>query len=184
MLGPSAAYVRFHLRCTALSIPKFITRSNGYHLALDIPSSWSSTSIGGGAPIYAIGDGVVLEARSDIGSYKRIGSSFSAGGAMIVKHFCLDGSELIALYGHIQNFLPTGTTVVRGQQIAETGRWDGAHHLHFGIIPGSAAGSSWWRGYTTSTSNTYQFADPMPYLQSHPCFEAPSAYNNFPNMDD
>lgn len=70
----------------------------------------------GGAPVYAVADGIINNATTSYGSY----CSLDIGEAFNV------------LYVHTINWLPKGTRVKRGQKIAEIKPMTGSH-LHFGL---------------------------------------------------
>ena len=84
---------------------------------------------GSGYPIEAVADGVVTEARSDLGGL---------GVHVIIQHV-IDGQVFSSLYAHMQAgslALNVGDAVMRGQQlgaVGDTGSSTGPH-LHFGIL--------------------------------------------------
>lgn len=134
---------------------------NAYHLGADIQSQM-------GAPVYAIGDGKIVYAR-EVGSYKKIGNKFLPGGVMIIEHKLANGKACYSLYGHVQNYKKSGN-VAAGEQIAQIGQWDGAHHLHFGLNTASIE----YRGYTDGPNDkkTYGFVDPISFLMNNPANKA------------
>lgn len=84
---------------------------------------------GGGYPIQAVADGVVVTS---------ISSNAGLGVHVIIEHV-IDGQAIRSLYAHMQfgsSSLKVGDTVARGQQVGNvgnTGSSTGAH-LHFGIL--------------------------------------------------
>ena len=98
-----------------------------YHLAKDIQADLDD-------PVYAVDDGVVLS-RSTGGWDNIPGDSYS-NIALLVHHQLADGTDYIAVYGHVISSLQPDDPVTAGQQIATIGPWDSFDHLHFGIHPG------------------------------------------------
>ncbi|MBM4569189.1 peptidoglycan DD-metalloendopeptidase family protein [Rhodococcus hoagii] len=97
-----------------------------------------------GAPIYAVGDGVVTEA----------GPADGYGNWVIIRH-TIDGQIVDSLYGHMEDghvYVQAGDQVKAGQHIADVGNagWSSGAHLHLGMYPGG-----WAPG---------QGVDPMPWL--------------------
>lgn len=129
----------------------------GYHLAKDMCNP-------AGSPVYAIGDGEVIQSSTTVGGY---GPNGTAGGAVIVRHRAADGQWFTALYGHLD--LPHGLgPISAGQIIGYSNTWS-PPHVHLGIHPGyDLAPGNFWRGYTSDPGNTYGFVDPIPFLKSHP----------------
>lgn len=97
-----------------------------------------------GAPIYAVGDGVVTEA----------GPASGYGNWVVIRHD-IDGQVVDSLYGHMDDghvYVQKGDQVKAGQHIADVGNsgWSSGAHLHLGMYPGG-----WAAG---------QGVDPMPWL--------------------
>jgi hypothetical protein len=125
--------------------------NRSWHMAQDMPAPV-------GHPVYAVGDGVVLESKPASGY----------GGVLIVLHRNADGSQFKAVYGHIRRGpFPKGARVRAGQNI---GRVNGFGHLHFGIHPGRAypPDGNPYRGHTYNSAVTYGWVDPIAYLKTHP----------------
>ncbi|MGH9013833.1 MAG: M23 family metallopeptidase [Acidimicrobiia bacterium] len=121
--------------------------ANEYHLGADLAQS------SGG--VYAVGSGQVVGVNPNwdgVGNY-----------AVAILHTNGDGSQFVALYGHVQSPIANGATVTKGQQIATIGS---LAHLHFGIRPGNTVN---WTGNLSCSNwpNTVGFADPIAYLNSH-----------------
>jgi hypothetical protein len=111
-----------------------------------------------GHPVYAVGNGIVLESKPASGY----------GGVLVILHRNADGSQFKAVYGHIRRgAFPEGAKVRAGQIIGHV-NWVG--HLHFGIHPGRAYphDRNPYRGHTYDSSDTYGFVDPIAYLKTHP----------------
>lgn len=126
--------------------------SGEYHIGNDYGASV-------GSPVYAIGQGTVIY----IGSF---GEEWA--NAIFVQHQAADGSNFIALYGHINVGISTGAAVTAGQQIGTIADIE-FDHLHFGIRPGTTYPSNNWGKMACPTTNgTNGFVDPMPYLTAHP----------------
>jgi Mg-chelatase subunit ChlD len=134
---------------------------NGYHLAHDFIGTV-------GAPVYAVADGIILESRTDVAGY---GPDGTPGGAFIALFQNASGEYFKALYGHIDNPLPTGTTFGRGDVLGVVNAYDPAH-LHFGIHPGTEWGfeQNPWQGYTPSLSDTLGWVSPIEYLNNNAPF--------------
>jgi hypothetical protein len=151
--------------------------SPAWHVAFDDIGRWKD-------PVYAAADGVVLEARSDVGGY---GPGAGKGGAVVVSYRTADGTDFKALYGHVESLLVAqGQNVIAGQVIAYLNNYSPAH-VHFGINLGAAYPApsaeqtatnyvGIWMGHShesTSTSTgvrvpiTYGWTDPMRFLASH-----------------
>lgn len=126
--------------------------SGKYHLGVDYGAA-SNT------PVYSLGAGTVIYT-----------GSFGAGwgNAIFIKHQAADGSQFVALYGHVNLGIANGATVSAGQQIGTIANI-GSNHLHLGIRPGTSYPSNNWGMMTCPTSNGDNgFVDPMPYLSAHP----------------
>lgn len=123
-----------------------------WHLAQDMPSPV-------GHPVYAVGDGKVLESGGDHGY----------GGVVILLHKTGDGHYFKAVYGHIWPAAGTGkgAHVKAGQVI---GHVNGCRHVHFGIHPGKAypPDRNPYRGHTYTSKNDYGWVDSVKYLRTHP----------------
>jgi len=91
-----------------------------YHLGFDMMATVVS-------PVYAISDGEVIGMSTD----------GEGNVAIFIKHKLTDGSEFVAVYGHIITNVNSGDPkeVKGGKQFATIGSYKGRDHLHFGIIP-------------------------------------------------
>jgi hypothetical protein len=159
--------------------------SPAWHVAYDDIGRWRD-------PVYSLADGVVLEARSDVGGY---GPGASAGGALVVKYRTADGIDFKALFGHVESIqVVPGQLVAAGQVLAVLNNYSPAH-VHFGIHPGagypkpSAEQTSTgyvgiWMGHThesvtdtagVTTPVLYGWADPVAFLRSHNPTVTPAA---------
>jgi hypothetical protein len=112
-----------------------------------------------GHPVYAVGDGTVLESNPNAGY----------GGVLVVLHKTGDGHYFKAVYGHIIRAagMVKGATVKAGQVI---GHVNHCAHVHFGIHPGRAypPDGNPYRGHTYDPKKTYGWVDPVAYLRSNP----------------
>lgn len=126
--------------------------NHSWHMAQDMPRPV-------GSPVYAIGDGTIIESRPASGY----------GGVFVLLHKTGDGQYFKAVYGHMYRGagLEIGSKVRAGQVI---GRVNGDRHLHFGIHPGKAypPDNNPFRGHTYVRSQTYGWTDPVAYLRNHP----------------
>lgn len=130
---------------------------NGYHLAQDMCNPYNN-------PVYSLGDGEVVSSRTDVGSYGRDGGP---GGAILIRYRAADGNWFIALIGHLN--YPRGVGPVLAGEIVGYSNDTDPPHVHLGIRPGyDLEPNNPWRGYTSTTSNTYGFVAPIPFLTAHP----------------
>ena len=130
----------------------------GFHLAQDMCN-------GAGRPVYSVGDGEVISSGLH-GAYGCNGSC--SGGALLARYQAADGTWFTALYGHLDNWHGTGH-VNAGDVLGYTRSDWTPPHLHFAVHQGfDPEPSDPWRGYTSSTSTTYGFTDPIPFLSAHP----------------
>jgi N-acetylmuramoyl-L-alanine amidase len=95
--------------------------SGFYHIGKDIDANI-------GDLVYAISDGTVIDTVS--------GGWGSGNTAVQVRHTLADGSQFIALYGHVISSVNVGEEIKAGTPIATIGSYD-PPHLHFGVHPGS-----------------------------------------------
>jgi hypothetical protein len=121
-----------------------------------------------GTPVYAVNEGVVQTARTDVSNYGGDTPS-RPGGAVIIKHKTSDGKIFYALYGHLQNIqVKAGDKVIPGEHIGDVGKYYSKNtnlpHLHFGINTQQAS----FAGYTPTKEckNYLGFIDPEPFLQN------------------
>ena len=131
---------------------------HGWHLAVDLKGKV-------GDPVYAIARGVVVYSNSLEGGF---GPNATPGGAMVVLHQTFDGVLFKALYGHLNEMLPPGTSVAPGQVLGVMNAW-GPPHVHFGIHRGAEAPEDGLicRGYTYVKDRFYGWEDPLAFLDSH-----------------
>ena len=88
-----------------------------------------------GSPVYAISDGVVTR-RSTSGWCSD--NDLICGNVVLgIRHNLPDGTQFVALYGHIQTTLTENDSVVGGAPIGTVGPWSNGTHLHFGVHPGT-----------------------------------------------
>jgi hypothetical protein len=162
---------------TSLGYRTWYSDSPAWHVAFDDIGHWRD-------PVYAAADGVVLEARSDVGGY---GPKATKGGAVVVSYRTADGTDFKALYGHVESIrVAQGQNVKAGQVIAYLNNYDPAH-VHLGVNLGTAYPApsaeqtstnyvGIWMGHshesTLSATGvrvpiTYGWTDPVRFLASH-----------------
>ncbi|MBI4739066.1 M23 family metallopeptidase, partial [Candidatus Woesearchaeota archaeon] len=138
--------------------------NGAYHTGADLNLNEPRWNMDAGAPVYAIGSGVVTWAarRGDI--WRNI---------IIIKHDPLpDGTKVCARYAHVEDMLvAVGDRVARGQQIASVGQSGGSganYHLHFDISTTNILKENpgHWPG--KEVNGVYQhYVDPKAFLESH-----------------
>jgi murein DD-endopeptidase MepM/ murein hydrolase activator NlpD len=141
--------------------------NHSWHLAKDIGTPY-------GSPVYALTDGVVFSAYSNLDGY---GPGGGPGGAMVVLFRREDGAYFKALYGHIYGIkYKKGQAVKAGAVLAYINNVS-PNHLHFGIHPGAALPTdpehNPFRGHTYVKSQTYGWTDPIAFLNSHTPYVPP-----------
>jgi hypothetical protein len=165
--------------------------SPAWHVAFDDIGKWKD-------PVYSLADGVVLEARSDVGGY---GPGAGPGGALVVGYRTADGIDFKALYGHVEGIqVVPGQLVAAGQVLAVLNNY-APPHVHFGIHTGagyprpSAEQTSTgyvgiWMGHTHESVTTsagvktpiiYGWTDPVAFLRSHNPTVTPAAVLSAPS---
>jgi murein DD-endopeptidase MepM/ murein hydrolase activator NlpD len=102
---------------------------NNYHLGKDIAAEI-------GDVVYAISDGIVTNRSTNGWESTNIG--------IVIKHKLNDGTEFLAVYGHIISDLNVGNSVVAGAPFGTVGPHSNGSHLHFGIHPGLSMPASNW----------------------------------------
>jgi murein DD-endopeptidase MepM/ murein hydrolase activator NlpD len=126
-----------------------------YHIGFDIKANETS-------PVYAIADGEV---------YRRSTSGWGTDNVgLLIKHKLADGTDFLALYGHIRSSLNVGDKVQGGIQFATIGPYS-SPHLHFGIHPAVSAplsgnGYGFGRMSNSRWPDTNGFTDPINWIQS------------------
>jgi hypothetical protein len=127
-----------------------------YHMGVDLGSE-----LGVGAPVYAIGDGVVKEVR--------VRTKF--GLVVLIEHTLPDGSRVTSLSGHLK---PTDTPVKEGQSVkmgtrigslgdsSENGGW--SPHLHFGIHKQGYSSTWIYYGHVKSKSTELSWHNPEAFI--------------------
>jgi len=138
--------------------------NGAYHTGADLNLNEPRWNMDAGAPVYAIGSGVVTWAarRGDI--WRNI---------IIIEHDPLpDGTKVCARYAHIEDMLvAVGDRVARGQQIASVGQSGGPganYHLHFDISTTNILKENpgHWPGKEVNL--VYQhYVDPKAFLETH-----------------
>ncbi len=132
--------------------------NNDYHTGVDLYAE-------AGEAVYAIGAGAVF--AIDTGWE---GNPLSK--AVYIKHTAGDGTQFLAVYGHVDSSLSVGAAISAGQSIGSVHNWY-ATHLHFGIrtsLSNSGRNGAQSCGNWPSTSGpfTNDYVDPEPFLIAHP----------------
>ena len=155
-------------------------KPGGIHLGQDFEGDTKD-------PVYALADGEVIESRTNVGGYGPvINNKATPGGALIALFTTSDGSQFMALYGHINNPHPKGI-IEAGDVLGYMNEYDPSH-LHFGIHPGKGypSDNNPWRGFITEaeyakTKDTYGWVDPVEFLERHgPITSSSDVANNAP----
>ncbi len=121
------------------------------------------------SPVYPIADGVV--------TYRSTGGWGAGNVGIVIKHKLSDGSEFLALYGHIKTTVNVGDSVVGGTEFAKIGYWEFGNHLHFGIHPGlTMPGTNWGMMPNSSWPDTNGFVDPIDWIETHQPATQPTAW--------
>jgi murein DD-endopeptidase MepM/ murein hydrolase activator NlpD len=132
-----------------------------WHLAKDIGAPYRS-------PVYALTDGVVFSAYSDLDGY---GPGGGHGGAMVVLFRREDGAFFKALYGHLYGLKYSKGQAVKAGAVLGYINNSSPNHLHFGIHPGAALPTdpehNPFRGHTYVKNKTYGWTDPIAFLEAH-----------------
>ncbi|RLG05157.1 MAG: hypothetical protein DRN68_09005, partial [Thaumarchaeota archaeon] len=140
----------------------------GWHLGQDFKRDT-------GLPVYAIGDGEVIESRTDVTGY---GPSGTKGGALVARFKTSTDEYFLALYGHLNNPHPKGE-IKAGEILGYINEYSPSH-LHFGIHPGYELPTNPWRGYTYEKTNTYGWVDPIQFLLTTSPY---TLFDNFETFD-
>ena len=121
-----------------------------YHIGRDILAAE-------GSPVYPISDGVVTNISTN---------GWGTGNvAIVIRHTLSDGSQFLALYGHIRTSVNVGNTVTGGVAFATIGPWSFGTHVHFGIHPGLSMPSTNWGAMPNSLwPDTNGFVDPINWI--------------------
>lgn len=159
-----------------------------WHLAQDMCNA-------AGNSVYSIGDGEIIQSRTNVGGY---GPNFTAGGALIARYQAADGTWFTALYGHLDSphaagHVDAGEVIGTSNNFYYTDTAGKKHycpHVHFAIHPGydqDSVASNWWRGYTSDTRDTYGYTNPVPFLDAHSrlpqCTPASISWTSLPRND-
>lgn len=93
-----------------------------YHIGKDIAA-------GTGDAVYAISGGEVISISTGGWGTNNVG--------VFVRHQLGDGTQFVALYGHVRTNVTVGQQIASGTEFATIGPTDDVH-LHFGIHPGAS----------------------------------------------
>jgi len=128
------------------------------HLGIDIKADE-------GAEVYPISHGKVVAIST--GGWNCRGSSGNVG--VVVKHMLEDGTEFLALYGHVRTQLAVNDAVFPGKSFATVGQWCNGNHLHFGIHPGLTMPANNWGSLPCGkcTDNHNGFVNPLEFIRNH-----------------
>jgi murein DD-endopeptidase MepM/ murein hydrolase activator NlpD len=136
--------------------------SGFYHLGVDIPVPRNHS-------VYAISNGTIL--------YRSVNGWGDDNIALAIKHRLADGTEFLAIYGHIRTSLGVGERVSGGVKFAEVGPFpESIDHLHFAIHPALNVPQMWGRAGNSSWSQTFGHVNPVNWTttQSPKCGDATS----------
>ena len=123
-----------------------------YHIGMDILAPE-------GASVYPISDGVVTNKSTNGWGTGNVG--------IVIRHTLNDGSQFLALYGHVRTSVNVGDTVTGGIAFATIGPWPFGTHVHFGIHPGLTMPSSNWGSMPESLfPSTNGFVDPIDWIKT------------------
>jgi len=149
-----------------------------YHIGQDIPAAIDT-------PVYPIADGEIVYVSVNGWNYNTLDNNYG----LLVKHKLNDGTEFLALYGHIRpNLLSLRYTssgpvnppvkVYSSVSFATVGPYGDVPHLHFGIHPGLNIPSSMgilplsqWPDKTQSAP-TNGFVNPIVWIETHTPFSS------------
>lgn len=124
---------------------------NLYHLGKDIKAAR-------GTAVFAISDGEVAYISKNGWGQDNLG--------IVLKHTLNDGSQFLALYGHVRSTVKKGDKIRAGSKFATIGPYS-PPHLHFGIHPGlTMPNTNWGRMPCTSWPDTNGFVDPIDWITS------------------
>ena len=118
---------------------------------------------GDGQSVVAIADGTVVENGQPWGSGNK--------NVVVVEHTASTGEKFLAVYGHLYGDVAPKGSITKGAYIGRVQTAGTGAHLHFGIKPGSWAGTT-PRGSSASTVdgngnctfNSVGTVDPLSYL--------------------
>jgi hypothetical protein len=123
--------------------------SGYYHLGQDEEANE-------GDRVYAIADGVVVYISTSGWGDGNVG--------IVLRHKLNDGTEFLALYGHVRSNVRINDKIRGGSAFATIGPYD-PPHLHFGIRPGvTMPPTNWGRMPLSAWPNTNGFVDPMEWI--------------------
>jgi hypothetical protein len=156
--------------CTYYDCPGWLAReddywSGYYHIGQDIEANVEDN-------VYAISDGLVR--------YISHGGWGTDNVGIFVKHKLNDGTEFLALYGHIRSSVKVGDDIDGGKSFATIGPFGNEPHLHFGIHSGTSLPPSsssekigWGRMGIKHWPNTNGFVDPLAWITTKIPFGLP-----------
>mgnify|MGYP000408569919 FL=1 len=130
--------------------------SGAYHMGVDLGGE-----LGAGAPVYAVGDGVVKEVQERT----------SFGLVVLIEHTLSDGTKVVSLYGHLKPSdqpVAVGEVVRMGDRVgslgtsAENGGW--TPHLHFGIHKDAYSAVWIYYGHVRSKATEMYWHDPGRFI--------------------
>jgi hypothetical protein len=147
-----------------LSNPKGCYFGGLYHLGVDMMAKKV------GDPVYPIADGEVIGMSTD----------GEKNAAVFIKHKLSDGSEFVAVYGHIRTSVSAQkhSKVAGGVQFATVGPYSGGNHVHLGIHPevksdftvsekdkrGKVVKMGWGRASNYFWPNANGFVEPISWI--------------------
>lgn len=141
-----------------------------YHIGTDILGKE-------GDDVFAIADGKVFRISSGEDSGWpgiKVGEDNKG---VLVKHKLVDGTEFLALYGHVVTSVREGDVLTAGQPFAKIGPYDiSKPHLHFGIRPNTSVPQSHWGKMdcpkTEPITDTNGFENPIDWITKNSPFRS------------
>ncbi len=128
-----------------------------YHMGID-----AGGELGEGAPVYAVGDGVVKEVKERT----------SFGLVVLIEHTLPNNSKVVSLYGHLKPSdqpVSVGEVVKMGARIgslgsrAENGGW--TPHIHFGIHKDAYSPVWIYYGHVRDKATELYWHDPERFIE-------------------
>jgi murein DD-endopeptidase MepM/ murein hydrolase activator NlpD len=128
------------------------------HLGIDIRAD-------DGAEVYPISRGKIVAISAS--GWNCRGSSGNVG--VVIKHALEDGTEFLALYGHVKTQLTVNDAVFPGKPFATVGQWCNGNHLHFGIHSGLTMPATNWGSLPCKKCKDSHngFVDPLEFINRH-----------------
>lgn len=134
------------------SYPNGCYTSGYYHIGFDMMNNQ-------GSPVYAISRGTVVRVST--------GGWGTGNVALLIRHTLEDGTDYVALYGHIVTSLVVGDRVSGGVEIGTVGYWSNGNHLDFGVLPTTyIPASNLGMMPNTAWASPNGFVDPLNWIDT------------------